>query len=75
MSKPRQEPPKWHEPPPSDWLESQVAVVRAFEKTRIPEDNAGTVVWGFGKDERFIKEDAASLATIGGLLGWTRRNS
>ena len=60
-------------PLPPDWLGSQVGVVRAFEKTRVPEDNAGTVVWGFGKDDQFIKEDAASLATIGGLLGWEAR--
>lgn len=55
-----------------DWLDSQVCVVRAFEKWRVTQDNAGTVVWGFGKDDQFIKEDADSLATIGGLLGWTR---
>lgn len=56
----------------SVWLGSQVGVVRAFEKVLAPEDNAGVVVWGFGKDDQFIKEDAASLAMIGGLLGWTR---
>lgn len=59
-------------PLPSVWLGSQVGVVRAFEKVLAPEDNAGTVVWGFGKDDQFIREDAESLATIGGLLGWKR---
>lgn len=57
-------------PLPHIWLGFQVGVVREFKKWRVPEDNAGTVVWGFGKDDQFIKEDADSLATIGGLLGW-----